>query len=620
MGVKCGNVLLVDDDPFVREMLGDILESKGYVVETASDGAEALTRLSHISDIELVFSDINMPVMSGLELIRRVRAGGSDMPIIILTGNRELSVAVDAINSGADDYLIKDENIQDTAVLAAERVLARHRLKKRNELLTADLVVKNKKLEDFNKTLETIIHKLTNIGTSLGSEKDLRKLLELIVFEVMEVSHADGVTLYSIAGGQLHFEIVVNRSLKRFMGGFSGDAIAFPPMPMVESNVSAWCAVKNEIVAIPDVYTSDRFDFIGPREFDEATGYRTKSMLVLPVTDRNGRVVGVLQLINSIDPQTGEVVSFEGNIVDVAFSVACQAGVCIENARNYEQIERKKLAFERFVPTEFLVYMGKAEVEDIILGDAVSGELSVMFSDIRSFTSISEKMTPAESLTFLNAYLGVIGPAIERNGGFIDKYIGDAVMALFAGAKVAVADDAVLAAIAMQRRLKEFNLSNSLLSPSSDPIRIGVGIHTGPLTLGTVGFHSRMDSTVIGDTVNLASRVEELTKTYDVEVAITSDVLIQLKDPTDFLIREIDTVKVRGKDRPVTIYEVFDSNDDETRKNKERTLGSYNEGLRLFKLKRHDDALPIFRELQAGFGSDLAISIYADRCLAACTN
>lgn len=140
-------VLVVDDDTFVSEMLATILKDGDYDVATAHDGAEALGKFNSDPDIGLVISDMNMPGMSGLELIHEIRGENSDIPIIILTGNNEISVAIEAINSGANDYLLKDENIQDTIILSVEKVLEKHNLKKQNVQLMEDLARENERLE-----------------------------------------------------------------------------------------------------------------------------------------------------------------------------------------------------------------------------------------------------------------------------------------------------------------------------------------------------------------------------------------------------------------------------------------------------------------------------------------
>lgn len=481
-------ILVVDDDPFIREVLVDVLAHEGYTTDTAEHGQDGVDKFKANPTYGLVISDIDMPVKNGVQLIKDLRNEGFEVPIIVLSGNSEISVAVDAIKSGANDYLLKDENIQETMSLAIERVLEKQKLKEENVRLLDDLFVKNKELQHLNTALQSVVTKLTNIGTSLNSERNLNKLLEIIVKEVMEVTNADGSTLYTVTDDMLSFRIVMNKSMKRFMGGASGDEITFPPMPLSSANVSAHCAVKNETINIPDIYHSADYDFSGAKDFDKSTGYRTRSMLVLPVTDRNNAVVGVLQLLNAMDPATSEVVPFSGSAVEIAFSIACQAGVCIENAKSYATIKSKNLAFKRFVPTEFLSYMGKAELEDVVLGDVAKERLSVMFSDIRSFTSLSEKMTPEENFLFLNSYLKVIGPVIAQNGGFIDKYIGDAIMALFPGTIDGVCDDAVSAGIGMLEKLKEYNTYR--VKSGYDPIRIGVGVHTA----GTSGNTERMSS------------------------------------------------------------------------------------------------------------------------------
>ena len=153
MGPENTTILVVDDDSFVRDMLCMILEARGYAVATAENGADAFRQCSGRQRADLIISDMNMPEMNGLELIRKLRENDIDTPLIILTGNNEISVAVEALNSGATDYLLKDENIQDTVILSVEKSLEKYRLKKQNIQLLEDLAVKNRELEDSNKKL-----------------------------------------------------------------------------------------------------------------------------------------------------------------------------------------------------------------------------------------------------------------------------------------------------------------------------------------------------------------------------------------------------------------------------------------------------------------------------------
>lgn len=168
------NVLVVDDDPLVRDMIAMILEDGGYAVDTAENGAGALAKFKSGSGIGLIVSDMNMPELDGLGLIKAVRETGSDVPIIILTGNSEIATAINALNHGANDYLLKDENIQETISISAAKVLEKYELKKQNQQLMADLAEKNDRLEKekvlAQKVQKNILPRQLNFpGLEIGS-------------------------------------------------------------------------------------------------------------------------------------------------------------------------------------------------------------------------------------------------------------------------------------------------------------------------------------------------------------------------------------------------------------------------------------------------------------------
>ena len=188
-----------------------------------------------------------------------------------------------------------------------------------------------------------------------------------------------------------------------------------------------------------------------------------------------------------------------------------------EDAQKYA-IEMQTLlanSYARFVPKQFLTNLGKTSILDVKLGDQISKEMTVMFSDIRSFTDLSEKMTPEENFNFINSYLSRMSPIIQNHHGYIDKFMGDGIMALFDG----MPDNALNAAIAMQKHIVVYNLHRD--SQGYEPIRIGIGMHTGRLMLGAIGGIERMEGTVISDSVNLGSRIEGLTKIYGIKIAIS---------------------------------------------------------------------------------------------------
>lgn len=217
-----------------------------------------------------------------------------------------------------------------------------------------------------------------------------------------------------------------------------------------------------------------------------------------------------------------------------------------------EMIQLNK-SYHRFVPHGLLKQLGVASVEEISLGDCCEREMTVLFCDIRGFTSLSESMTPQANFNFINRYLSQIAPVINKRGGIIDKYMGDGIMALFPNS----ADDATMAAIEMLAALEKYN--EKLRQKKLPIVEVGMGIHSGSMMLGTVGTSQRMDATVVSDTVNAAARVEALTKSFATKILITEETKRLLTDLTQYRLRYIAACRIRGKSKPVTLYEVFNN-------------------------------------------------------------
>ncbi len=276
--------------------------------------------------------------------------------------------------------------------------------------------------------------------------------------------------------------------------------------------------------------------------------------------------------------------------------------------KKIEDLEILTDAYARFVPKEFLELLEKESIVTVGLGDNVQMSVSVLFSDIRSFTTISEGMTPQENFEFLNRYLAFMNPVIKENKGFIDKYIGDAIMALFPTNP----DDSVKGAIGMCRALQELNIERE--KARTFPIQVGIGINTGMLMLGTIGGEKRMEGTVISDAVNLASRIEGMTKMYGAELLISENTLTNLKDASAYNVREVDRVAVKGKTEPVTVYELFDGNPEEVRESKLMTLEMVKNGLEAYGEQSFKEAGKIFRECKKIAPEDKFIQLYVDRC------
>ncbi|MCV6638274.1 PAS domain S-box protein [Candidatus Albibeggiatoa sp. nov. NOAA] len=272
----------------------------------------------------------------------------------------------------------------------------------------------------------------------------------------------------------------------------------------------------------------------------------------------------------------------------------------------YEIFQLNK-AYERFVPSAFLSLLDKASIVEVELGDQVKKEMTVLFSDIRGFTPLSEQMSPKEVFDFINIYLSRMEPIILEYQGVIDKYIGDAIMALFPKS----ADDAIQGSVQMLKTLVEHN--KRLAADDLPQIQIGIGLNTGPLILGTIGGKNRMEGTVIADAVNLSARVESLTKIYGTPLLITEYTHLKLANPHQYHIRVIDAVQVKGKSYEVTVYEIYDADSPEIIQLKDQTLEDFETGFLFYHIGKFEYAQRLFQNVLEINPQDKAAQVYINR-------
>ena len=231
--------------------------------------------------------------------------------------------------------------------------------------------------------------------------------------------------------------------------------------------------------------------------------------------------------------------------------------------------------------------------------------MTVLFSDIRSFTAISEKMSANENYDFLNSYLGTVGPTIAQYNGFIDKYIGDAIMAVFD----TKADNALEAALKVCVLLQTYNSTQIEQS-----LKIGIGINSGSVSIGTLGVPDRMDGSVISDAVNLAARVESLTKHYGMSILITSNTHDQLVEPGNFNLRFIDKVIVKGKKLSTELYEVLDHYDKREMDKKLAMQDHFMQAFDRYSKGEFNEALALFRVCYEENSEENFLKIFIERC------
>lgn len=273
------------------------------------------------------------------------------------------------------------------------------------------------------------------------------------------------------------------------------------------------------------------------------------------------------------------------------------------------QLKDINKSLSRFVPFQFLEYLKKNSILDVNLGDQVLENMTVLFADIRSFTSLSEEMTPEENFRFLNSFLSQVVPVIREQGGFVDKFIGDAIMALFPYPP----DKAVKAAIELQNSVKEYNEARSRAGYRE--ISLGIGIHTGQLMLGTIGETSRMETTVISDAVNVAARLEDLTKTYGSSIIISRELFNKLDDTSNLSSRSLGDATVKGKSKSIEIVEILDGSNSEPDRTKIENKSIFEKAVECIRKEKYFEAAELLRKVLDRNPGDLAATYFHKYCI-----
>jgi len=259
--------------------------------------------------------------------------------------------------------------------------------------------------------------------------------------------------------------------------------------------------------------------------------------------------------------------------------------------KNLEDQKRINQAISKFVPNEFLSALGKTNITEVNLGDHIEKEVTVLFSDMRNFTGLSEQMSPEANFKFVYEFSSHMGPIIQRHHGFINQFLGDGIMAIFPNSP----DDALQAAIEMQQVLRGFNQQQK---DKKEPIvQIGIGMHTGPLVMGIIGDDNRMDAATISDSVNTASRIEALTKHYGSGILISETSLKLLKDPMLYNHRHLGAAALKGKKEPLNIYECVDGDSPRIKGKKIASIYKFKKALNLYFQKDFTRAALLMEEI-----------------------
>lgn len=547
--------------------------------------------------------------------------------------------------------------------------------------------------------------KLRALSMSLSTELNLDRLLDKILNISTELLTADRGTLFMHDAKTGSLKAIIAHGVER-------RELYIPS----QSGLAGAAFTSGTTINIKDAYEDSRFN----REIDKQTGYKTKSVLCVPVKDKKGRVMGVLQFINK---REGDFTEYDEKRIE---TFAASVSIALENARlfddvlslkNYNErvlesmsngvvsidndervvkcnasalrildddaagiigwtteeyfepwildsvrrvmstgepelimdtdialarggqvtinlnvvplLDSKKniigslliledITAEKRLKSTLTRYMSK-EVADKLMqsGELILGgetrEATILFSDIKGFTSIAERSSPHEIVTMLNDYFTIMVDIVFSHKGILDKYIGDALMAVF-GAPLASREDpdnAVRAAIQMMEALNEFNRIRVL--DEKELLQIRIGINTNEVLSGNIGSIKRMDYTVIGDGVNIAARLEQINKYFDTNILISEFTRKKLKG--DYLMRKVDLIRVKGKSKPVMIYQVMDHYTEETFPNLSDVLVNYNEGLEYYESRDWEKAAKCFERALQYNSKDNLPQFYLDRCL-----
>ncbi len=681
-------VLIVDDEPdletLIRQRFRRRIRNGELEFVFARHGEEALDRLRNDSGLDIVMTDINMPVMDGLTLLLRLSEIKRTMKTVIVSAYGDIQNIRTAMNRGAYDFLTKPIDFNDFEVTLEKTIQELEALKqgaKAREHLVATL----------------------NVVADLSSELQLSALLQKIIGTITKMLAAERSTLFLYDEKKKELYTVVGEGLGK-------TEIRIP----ATTGIAGTAFSTSHAVRIDDPYSDSRFN----PEIDRQTGFATKSILCVPVVNKQGRTIGVTEVLNKIGG------TFSGDDEAKLHTFTSQISIALENAKLFDEVQAIKtynenilesmpsgvitldedgvivtcnaagrrimkvsdeiigrtadefftgsnawvlerlcelnpagdvtmdaqmdfggqklsanvtilplsdaqarnsglmimiedITTERRLKSTMSRYMDPSVVDKLLESnqDALGGQSSratVLFSDIRNFTALAEKLGAQGTVMLLNDFFTMMVDCVQQEGGMLDKFIGDAFMAEF-GIPLAHDDDedrAVRAAIAMQRRLSTFNREHG---PSgAQPLRIGIGIHSDLVISGNIGSPKRMDYTVIGDGVNLAARLESACKTYGTGILISEATSAKLR--CSYPKREVDCAIFQGKSVPVRIFEILDYHTEESFPNMTAVLNCFNDALQFYRERRWDHAIKAFNNALRLNSADRTSEMYVRRC------
>lgn len=440
---------------------------------------------------------------------------------------------------------------------------------------------------------------LMKSATTISGEIVLDKLLPAMIHIVVEN-----------AGAQRGFLVLEKKGVSVLAAAYDTaqpEAVLLPDVPMTDSgmvpeSVLAYSHRTFEPVVLDAATTDTRF-----RTDPYIVAHQPKSILCIPILHQS-TFRGALYLENNLIAQ-----AFPAERVQVMNILSAQIAVSLDNALLYHNLEAAlhqqvtlTEAYSRFTPKAYLRFLGHTSILDVKLGDHRSETMTVLFSDIRAYTSIAEQLSSEENFLFISSYLEQMSGVVARHNGMVNQLLGDGILAFFSKP-----EDALRAAVEMQERIRNFTVKRP--DKEAIPIRIGIGLHTGEVIIGIVGDAQSMDTGIVSDTVNAASRIEGLTKHFGVNILLSETVMEHLDADTRTGLRALGRVQVKGKREDIGLYECFNGDPADMRKDKTEYLADYNRGLEHYFGRRFEEAETIFATLAQQHAGDPVLRLYRDK-------
>ncbi len=520
-------ILVVDDGRENRDFVVDyVLQPNGYRTLTARDGQEGLEKaLAERPD--LILLDLQMPRMTGIQVLQALARENANIPVILMTFHGSEEIAIEVFRLGVKDYVKKPYTVEEM-LGAIERSLAETRLRQEKEALTERLLASNRELQRRVKELNV----LYKMGKSVTAHLELDQLAVRVVEAATYVTGAEEGSLLLLEEGQL-----ICRAAKR-----QTDAHARPVYVEAHDRLAERVVQEGE----PVLLTPD--DLAEARAHNSGVPY---SVLYTPLMVAD-RVLGVLG-VDNVSDDSKVFADHDGALLS---ALADYAAIAVENAHNFAQLEDAKEREKQHIRQTFERYVAPSVVDRVLdrpdalqLG-GVRQEISIVFADIRGYTTYSELAEPEEVVESLNEYFRLAADVILAREGTLDKFLGDAVMAIFNAPEEQ--DDhpyrAVDAALALRNAVNEWNGRRG-----GDGLTFGIGVNLGWAVVGNIGTARAMNYTAIGDAVNLAKRLQE--RAAPGQILVAESVIERLGDLVN--VRPLGPMQVKGRQKPVTVYELL---------------------------------------------------------------